>query len=168
MPHHAPLSYGKRGMVVSRAEVMKKIFAKNDIPDVARELLERVLASRANGAAVIALSGDLGAGKTTLSQAIARELGVRENVISPTFVIMKKYITEGIRGVSRLVHIDAYRLDSTSEIEKIGWAELVADPENLILIEWPEKVPEAIPAHAYRVALSHENEEERGIDYSID
>ncbi len=151
---------------------MKKIFGKNDIAAIANEVLDEIEAGReerrerALGATVVALSGDLGAGKTTLTQAIARKLGIVENVISPTFVIMKSYAVpqQGMRGFFRLVHIDAYRLDSSSELEKLGWAELIADPENLILIEWPEKVPEAIPAHARRVTLAHKNEDEREID----
>ena len=149
---------------------MKKIFGKNDSAAIANEVLDEIEAGReerrerALGATVVALSGDLGAGKTTLTQAIARELGIRENVISPTFVIMKSYATSE-RGFSRLVHIDAYRLGASSELEKLGWVELIADPGNLVLIEWPEKVPEAIPAHARHITLAHKNEDERDISF---
>ncbi len=147
---------------------MKKTFKKNEIPEVAKELLAMIAEKRGAGgirATVVALSGDLGAGKTTLTQAIARELGVRETVISPTFVIMKSYMLGEPRGFARLVHIDAYRLDSHKELEKFGWAELIADPQNLILIEWPEKVPEAIPEQAHRITLVHKKEEEREIEF---
>ncbi len=154
---------------------MKKTFTKNEIPDVAKDILGMLLTARGEKgesaaretATVIALSGELGAGKTTLTQALARELGIRENVISPTFVIMKSYaLTEAEgHGFSRLIHIDAYRLDSASELEKLGWAELLGNPRNLILIEWPEKVPEAIPEHTRRITLWHKNEEEREIEF---
>ncbi len=68
---------------------MKKVFRKNEIADVAKEILSEI--KQGESATVVALSGDLGAGKTTLTQAIARELGVTEKVISPTFIIMRKH-----------------------------------------------------------------------------
>src|SRR4051812_11428104 len=141
---------------------MQKIFSKNQVPDIVREVLKTLRAKKGESATVVALSGDLGAGKTTLTQAIARELGIRETVISPTFVIMKIYELEK-EAWKHLVHIDAYRLESSRELERLGWAEIIADPENLVLIEWPEKVPEAIPETAYRISLEHSSEEERTI-----
>jgi tRNA threonylcarbamoyladenosine biosynthesis protein TsaE len=139
---------------------MQRTFHKTETDTIAKELLASLTVGES--ATVVALAGDLGAGKTTLSQAIARALGITENVVSPTFVIMKLYkVATG--PYKQLVHIDAYRLQSASEIERLGWAELVADPKNLILIEWPEKVPEALPPNTHRVTLTHISEEERGI-----
>lgn len=122
----------------------------------------RALAPRADGATVVALSGDLGAGKTTFVQAAASALGVREAVQSPTFVIMQVYdIAASGSGFARLVHIDAYRLASAHEIEVLGWRELVADPENLIFLEWPEHVAEAVPAAAQKVTLAGDGDSRR-------
>ncbi|MDB5238838.1 MAG: hypothetical protein JWO00_173 [Candidatus Parcubacteria bacterium] len=90
-------------------------------------------------AVVAGLSGHLGAGKTAFVKAIAKEMGVGETVTSPTFVIMKIYETKNDRW-PRLVHIDAYRLERAEELEAIRWEALVADPRNLILVEWPENV----------------------------
>lgn len=146
---------------------MKKTFSKNEVPTVAQEILASLKAG--GQATVLALSGDLGAGKTTLTQAIAHELGITENVISPTFVIMKLYEFPKKLGelpVTKLVHIDAYRLNAYQELERLGWAELISDPQNLILIEWPERVEEIIPESAYRISLSHKNEDEREISLS--
>ncbi len=140
---------------------MKKTFSKNQITEIAKELLASL--EQNESATVVALSGDLGAGKTTLTQAIARELGVSENVISPTFVIMKRYAIQDAR-YDFLIHIDAYRLNSEAELEKLGWAELLADPKNLILIEWPERVLGIIPEHAHRISLSHKSEDEREME----
>jgi tRNA threonylcarbamoyladenosine biosynthesis protein TsaE len=118
----------------------------------------RGLHPRANSATVVALSGNLGAGKTTWVQAIARELGVEEQVNSPTFVIEKIYqLSEGnppAGGFERLVHIDAYRLNGAQEIGVLGWPELVATPSNLVLIEWPENVSGAMPREAIHISLS--------------
>lgn len=141
---------------------MKKTFSKKDIGAIAAELLAGL--SKGETATVIALSGDLGAGKTTLTQELARQLAVTATVISPTFVIMKEYaITRG--PYTQLVHIDAYRLESAAELERLGWRDLLRDARNLILIEWPEKVPEAIPQDARRVSLLHAGDEERTIEF---
>ncbi|MFZ4516674.1 MAG: tRNA (adenosine(37)-N6)-threonylcarbamoyltransferase complex ATPase subunit type 1 TsaE [Acidimicrobiia bacterium] len=94
---------------------------------------------------------------------IERELGVTETVISPTFVIMKEYAVPNAHGFTRLTHIDAYRLNSHIELERLGWQELLADPQNLIIIEWPERVPESIPKNAKRITLSHKSDDEREI-----
>ena len=105
-------------------------------------------------ACVVALSGDLGAGKTTLAQGIARALGVQEIVISPTFVIEKIYQLHPGSQWRRLVHIDAYRLKDASELHAIGWDEVVADKDTIVLVEWPERIHVAIPPHTIRLTLS--------------
>ena len=115
-------------------------------------------------ATMITLSGDLGAGKTTFARALARALGITENVASPTFVIEKVYTLAGERW-QRLVHIDAYRLKSADELRVLDWETLVNNPENLIVVEWPERVPEAIVAHAHRLSIEIGDEEERVIRY---
>jgi tRNA threonylcarbamoyladenosine biosynthesis protein TsaE len=114
-------------------------------------------------ATVVGLSGDLGAGKTTLTQALARELGIAETLQSPTFVIAKFYPTAG--GVFReLVHIDAYRIESDSELSPIGWDDILARPETLVVVEWPERIASALPAHAHRVVIEHDGDQ-RTISY---
>jgi tRNA threonylcarbamoyladenosine biosynthesis protein TsaE len=101
----------------------------------------------------ITLSGDLGAGKTTFTQGIARALGVEEHVTSPTFVLEKVYELSGQKW-TRLIHIDAYRLVNEHELEVLGWHEMAQDPGNLIIIEWPEMVAELIPTDAIRITIS--------------
>ena len=95
--------------------------------------------SKPTCAVVVGLSGHLGAGKTAFVAAVARQLGVTGDVVSPTFVIMKQYATNHSLW-SFLVHIDAYRLESPQELEAINWNALRADPKNLIMVEWPENV----------------------------
>ena len=113
---------------------------------------------RPEHAAVVTLSGDLGAGKTTFVQACARALGVAESVTSPTFVLEKIYALEG-QKFSHLVHIDAYRLKGAHELEHLGWKELLADRGNLIVLEWPERVAEAIPEDATRIRFDIHGDE---------
>ena len=117
----------------------------------------RALQPRADGATVVALSGDLGAGKTTFAQGVAAALGVAETVTSPTFVLEKIYALDG-QQFSHLVHIDAYRLKGAHELEVLGWRELLEDTGNLIVIEWPERVAEAIPHSAVRISFSIDGE----------
>jgi tRNA threonylcarbamoyladenosine biosynthesis protein TsaE len=109
-------------------------------------------------ATVVTLSGVLGAGKTTFVQGMARALGVEETVTSPTFVLEKIYQIEG-KKFTHLVHIDAYRLKGAHELEMLGWKELLADPGNLILLEWPERVAEAIPQDAIRITFDIHGDE---------
>lgn len=115
-------------------------------------------------ATVRALHGDLGAGKTTFTQVLARTLGVEEAVVSPTFVIQKIYALEG-QLFERFIHIDAYRLERADEMVFLGWEELCADPRNLIVIEWPENVGNAIPNDARHIHFSYIDDETRGIAY---
>lgn len=114
----------------------------DELREIAREYINTLIPS--GQATVITLSGELGAGKTTFSQGMAQALGVEETVSSPTFVIEKTYQLKGQKW-STLIHIDAYRLTGAKDLEVLHWSELVAVPENLILLEWPENVAAAIP-----------------------
>ena len=98
-------------------------------------------------ATVVGLAGHLGAGKTAFSKLVAKELLIQEEITSPTFVIMKIYsLDSGTKTQEyqfkwhRLIHIDAYRLERMEDLEALRWEALVADPFNLILMEWPENV----------------------------
>lgn len=103
-------------------------------------------------ATVVALSGELGAGKTTFVQTVARALGVTETVASPTFVIQKSYPLSGQKW-KRLIHIDAYRLKGPEELEHLGWHDIARDKGALVLLEWPERVLPLIPESALRVRI---------------
>lgn len=108
---------------------------------------------------VVALTGDLGAGKTTLTQQLAKYIGITEPVTSPTFGIMKSYeLEEGPGGGNptdfrHLVHIDAYRIEDISEAGPLRLQEVFADKKNLVVIEWPEKIAEILPEQRVRVNI---------------
>lgn len=140
-----------------------KEFCIENIDEIAGRVLQSVKKSP-DYATVIALSGELGAGKTTLTQALGRILGVEENMISPTFVIMKRYKLSASNW-NLMIHIDAYRLKDERELEILGWQEMIENPDNLILIEWPERVPNIIPEYAYNISLGHVDEKTRSIDF---
>lgn len=113
-------------------------------------------------AVVVGLSGNLGAGKTTLTQYLAKALGVGETVTSPTFVIEKVYELTG-QKFTHLIHIDAYRLEKSDELIHLGWQDIISDKNNLIIIEWPERVADIMPEHT-KVIISHISENKREIE----
>ena len=94
---------------------------------------------------VFLLDGDLGAGKTTLTQGIAKGLGVKRNITSPTFTILKIY-----HGRMPLYHIDAYRLEGI--VQDLGFEELMED-EGLTVIEWSQFVPSLIPDESLTISI---------------
>ena len=126
-------------------------------------------------ATLIGLYGELGSGKTTFMKFLAESFGIKETIQSPTFVIMKIYQTSpqplslSRRGATRseggevfkhLIHIDAYRIEKEEEILNLGWREIIADPKNLICIEWPERIVGIMPPHIqiYFEHLNNQNE----------
>jgi tRNA threonylcarbamoyladenosine biosynthesis protein TsaE len=148
---------------------MKIKFNEKDISKISEKILDKSIKTKTNKAMIIALSGDLGAGKTTLTQEFAKQLGVKENIVSPTFVIMKIYDIKRLflpeLNFKKLIHIDAYRLESHHELLKIGWKEIIGNKDNLVVIEWPEKVKEIIPFDVFNINLIHIDETTRLIEF---
>ncbi len=120
-------------------------------------------------ATVVGLSGDLGSGKTTFTQALGKILGVREVMTSPTFVLEKRYSlfpdSKFQILYSNLIHIDAYRLESGRELLSLNFTDMVADPQNLILIEWPERVADILPSDMLKINFKFVSESEREISF---
>lgn len=119
-----------------------------DSPDATRKLA-RALGETARGGMVIGLVGILGAGKTHFVKGLAAGIGCTDEhaVTSPTFVIVNEY-----RGRLTLYHLDAYRLHSASELEDIGFAELIR-PDSLVVVEWADRVGEIVPDGALWVTI---------------
>lgn len=110
---------------------------------------------------MVGLIGDLGSGKTAFVQAVAKSLGVRELVGSPTYVIMKPYKLAGI--FSTLWHIDCYRLESSQDLLTLGWNSMVSNPQNLIFVEWANMVRDILPPSAILLSFSSMGENTRRI-----
>ena len=130
----------------------------------ARAFVSR-LSPREHGATLITLSGELGAGKTSFTQGMAQALGVSEAVTSPTFVLEKVYELHRA-PFARLIHIDAYRLTGGEELRALGFDELMGEAGNLIVLEWPEKVADLLPAPTHRITLTVPESEGRSISYA--
>lgn len=124
------------------------------------------MAKNIKGGEIICLAGDLGAGKTTFSQGFLKELGIMGAVTSPTFVVMKQYVAErkGL-DVKNIYHIDTYRVGS-EDILNLGWEEIIDDKQNVILVEWPEKIRDIIPPYAIWLNFESMDEKKRKITLS--
>jgi tRNA threonylcarbamoyladenosine biosynthesis protein TsaE len=124
-----------------------------------------LLARRGRGAAVVILSGELGAGKTTFVQGLLRGAGIRGRAPSPTFVIMRHYrIPRSTAPFSNIIHMDAYRLKLTTtkkaaHLAALEFDEIVGNPKNILLIEWGERIKSAIPKDARHVRFRYDKEE---------
>ncbi|MBI2100457.1 MAG: tRNA (adenosine(37)-N6)-threonylcarbamoyltransferase complex ATPase subunit type 1 TsaE [Candidatus Vogelbacteria bacterium] len=149
--------------IVSRSLEETADFASKILTNLAEKGRQNKLAT------VVGLVGDLGAGKTTFTQAVSRQLGIRAPIQSPTFVIMKSYSipSKKVRSCQwpwrQLVHIDCYRLDKADDLLHLGWNELIANPENLILVEWPERMGDLLSAPALKINFEVTGESERKI-----
>lgn len=133
--------------------------------EVEASRLVSTLSPHKGRATLITLSGELGAGKTAFTKALAKAVGVVEVVSSPTFVLEKIYELPTGKPFKRLIHIDAYRLEGGKELAPLGFDEILRDSENLILLEWPEKVADALPAPEISVSLTVVRDTERTLTY---
>lgn len=131
---------------------------ESELSSVAQNVLKLLKEKGEGHAHVLALHGDLGSGKTAFVKALARELGVQEDVTSPTFVILKLYPLDEHHEYSVLAHIDAYRVDEVDEMRPLRFTELLKEEHILICIEWAEKIAELLPAHTLHMTLTIENE----------
>ncbi len=108
---------------------------------------------------VVALSGELGAGKTTFVRAVVRELHGNDGASSPTFVFWNRYA-----GTPPIEHLDCYRVESPEDARELGLEESL-DSESIVLIEWPERLPALIPDDAVRVAIEGAGDEPRRLTF---
>jgi len=130
------------------------------------QLFAEKLARNMHGGEVICLYGDLGYGKTTFIQGFARGLGLEGRIISPTFIIMRSYQANSKFQDSRFknfYHIDLYRINTEQEIIDLGLFELLNNSENIIVIEWPEKMGKLLPKNRIDIIFEYLDEDKRKI-----
>ena len=142
---------------------MKKVSRNiGDTYKIAEEFLAKLKPMKKR-ATVVGLYGDLGAGKTTFTQAIGKVLKIKRKVNSPTFVIMKKYCIGKTyaKKFKLLFHIDAYRLKNERELLHLGWEKIIENKENLVFIEWPENIIKAMPKKYHKIYIAHTKEGHR-------
>ena len=120
---------------------------------IAKDLALKIL--RKEGTKIIALEGELGAGKTAFTKALAKALGIKNKITSPTFVILKRYPLASTQ--SFFYHIDAYRLKSYKDLEKMDIKQIIGDNSHIIVIEWADRVAEILPSNTIKIHIDHVN-----------
>ncbi|MCL5438413.1 MAG: tRNA (adenosine(37)-N6)-threonylcarbamoyltransferase complex ATPase subunit type 1 TsaE [Patescibacteria group bacterium] len=155
---------------------MKKIvLSKNseETQKLGEELARTLLARELQGLSlvknrIIALYGELGSGKTTFVQGLARGLGIKNKIISPTFIIMRTYEFKTQRSNlkttaqnSKLHHVDLYRIDEKKDIEGLGLFEIMNEKNNIVVIEWAEKIKNILPKKRVDIYFENKSENER-------
>ncbi len=129
--------------------------------------LAQELASELSLGDLLTLQGELGAGKTTFTQGLARGLGIEENATSPTFVLIVEH-----QGRVPLLHLDAYRLENRSgepicydALRDAGVLDLLERDDAVKVVEWPERIADCLPTPRFQIRMSHgEKEDERVIE----
>ncbi|MDD5043791.1 MAG: tRNA (adenosine(37)-N6)-threonylcarbamoyltransferase complex ATPase subunit type 1 TsaE [Patescibacteria group bacterium] len=127
--------------------MVKKYITKSERETI---VLGKKIAAGLRGGEVLGLTGDLGSGKTVFTKGLAKGLGIKKNITSPTFVLMKVYkiqnstfVPSSGRGkfkIQNFVHVDAYRLNNERDLLDIGLGEYLGDKNSVVVIEWADKV----------------------------
>ncbi len=124
------------------------------------KLAEEILKKRLKKTAfVIGLRGELGGGKTTFLQGFAKGLGIKEKILSPTFVIMKKF--KASKG--EFYHFDCYRVSKAKELLDLGFKEIISNPENIVVIEWADRIKKIMPEDSVWIKFDFIDEKTRKI-----
>lgn len=143
-----------------------KTFATNNFKETQKlgeDFARSLLAGLQGEALIIALYGDLGSGKTTFVQGMAVGLGIKNRIISPTFIIVRNY---KIR-INDFYHIDLYRVESEKDIEGLGIEEIINSESNIVVVEWAEKLKKYLPKKRIDVHFFYENGNKRKINFSL-
>jgi len=130
---------------------------------LARSLASLFLKNRSKkNALIICLKGDLGSGKTTFLQGFAKGLGIKERILSPTFVIMKRFKIKDLR-FKNFFHIDCYKIKKPKDLLDLGFKKNVFSPENIVAVEWPEKIKKIFPKNTIWLIFEFIDEKTRKI-----
>jgi tRNA threonylcarbamoyladenosine biosynthesis protein TsaE len=144
---------------------MQKYLTKgpNQTKKIGKMLAENILElKKSKRAKVILLAGDLGGGKTTFLQGFAQGLGIEDRILSPTFVILKRFKIKN----GNFYHIDCYRANS-KELLDLGIEKIFSNPLNIIAIEWPERIGEIIPDNVFKIQFFFIDENTREIVFDF-
>lgn len=121
------------------------------------EKLANKLAQNLRGGSVLALIGELGAGKTTFTQALGRALNIKKNIKSPTFTVLQTYTIPRASKVhaTTLCHVDAYRISDPHELDALGLYDYLFDANTITIIEWADRVRTLLPPHTKWITVQN-------------
>src|SRR3989338_4749069 len=129
---------------------------------IASGLAQKIIKTRKG--VIVALEGELGAGKTTFIQGFIKSLEIKSKVKSPTFVLMKRYsITSGTYRGTNLYHLDCYRIAGHKDLKIPEFEEILSEQGSIVLVEWPERIKEILPKKHFTVHIDHVSEKTRKI-----
>ena len=137
-------------------EIMRTVYESNSAEET--RALGKRMGEEAQAGDAIALTGDLGVGKTVFTKGIAEGLGVKEPVSSPTFTILQEYRS----GRMPLYHFDVYRIGDPEEMDEVGFDDYIYG-DGLCLIEWAELISDLMPEHYRQITI--EKDLTKGFDY---
>ena len=124
---------------------------------------------------IIALTGELGSGKTTFVQGLAKGLGIKKRVLSPTFIMMRQYsiinhkqslLLRNKSSIINFYHIDLYRVENEKDVRGLGLSEIWSNPENIVAIEWADKIKKILPKKRIDIRFNYLNNNQRKITIS--
>ncbi len=145
---------------------LKKIYITNSASEtkkIGEKLAKNILRNKKNKEAfVLGLRGELGGGKTTFLQGFAKGLGINEKILSPTFIIIRKYELK-TKNYKFFYHIDCYRVEEEKEILDLGVKDILKSPWNIIAIEWPERIKKVVPKNTLNLTFLILNKQKRKI-----
>ena len=121
--------------------------------------LAEKMGEKLNGGQFFALFGNLGGGKTNFTQGLAKGLGIKRRIISPTFIILRQYKLK--KG--NFYHIDLYRTESLNDLINLGIDEIISDKNNIVVVEWAEKMKELLPKKRISISFKFLEENKREI-----
>lgn len=125
--------------------------------------LGKRLSANLKPGSILALYGELGSGKTTFIQGLARGLGVKRRIISPTFVFIRQYPINHKSNAKMLYHVDLYRINETSEAQGLGLEEIFTDESAIVVIEWADRIKEILPKKRIDIFFDYLEENKRKI-----
>ena len=159
----SPSQTKKLGEILATELLKKAKVEKRTKFSLSKEVLKTESQKRAM---VISLEGDLGGGKTTFLQGFAKGLGIKQKILSPTFVIIKKFQVSSSK-FQDFYHLDCYRIQKPKEILDLGFKEIVSGPRNLVAIEWADRIKKIIPKNTIWVRFKFIDEKTREIKFKV-
>ena len=142
------------------------VYSKNvkNTQKIATDLVGKIKSFKVDEAIVVALEGELGAGKTVFVKAFAKALGIKDKIKSPTFVLIKKYKIPKTDG--HMYHLDCYRLRDGKDLMILGIQDFLRESHNIVFIEWSERVKKILPSRHIKVHIDHIDQHTRKLRIS--
>ncbi len=143
--------------------------ANKEIESSSEAMTEEIAADFAKAVSpgtVVALCGELGAGKTVFARGFARGLGISETVSSPTFTLMQEYKVSGNDKLKWFYHLDLYRIEDSKAAMVFGVDEYLSNPDSVLLIEWAERIEDMLPHGTFRVEIAHAGDDKRKLRFT--